>query len=139
MVRFLCLFAFLGTLPVRAEEKPLSDATIHSQLVGTWITDPQAKQEVVGTSVFRGNGTGFERLHPRNDPNNFIRVDFKWSVKDGVLVTTSTKSSNTKVVPVNHTLKDKILSIDQDHYEFEAFEGYADAKGQRVTKVRKKN
>ena len=137
MARLLCLIVFLGSWFVRAEDPPLSDATIHSRLIGTWVSDPKAKLNYAGTSKFLANGTGIDRVWLLSAPENVIRIDFKWSVKDGLLSETVTKSSDTKLTPVGLTTKDKILAIDKNHYQFEAFEGYDKLKGKHITKVRK--
>lgn len=114
-----------------------SDAQLAEQLVGTWITQP-SDGDVVSTVTYHADGTAVEVVafgnQPERDP---VEVGMKWEVKENVLTFKSVSSSNPNIVPVGFELKDRILSISDDRFTFEAFQGYGIGDGEQGVKVRK--
>ena len=67
-----------------------------------------------------------------------VRITTQWFIKDRILTLKSVTSSDPQRVPVGLELKDRIVSISEDRFVFEAYEGYGDTKGKQEVKVRRK-
>lgn len=117
------------------------DAELARLLVGTWITNPDDKSQVVSTITYKSDGTGTESVRLRDQPESTsIVVTTRWSIKDDILSLKSVTSSDPQRIPVGIELKDRIISISENRFVFEAFEGYDKAiKGTQGTQVRKNN
>jgi len=67
-----------------------------------------------------------------------VIITTRWSIKDGILCLKSISSSDPQRVPVGTELKDRIISISEDRFVLEDYEGYGDGKERQEVKVRKK-
>jgi hypothetical protein len=122
-----------------AATAPSGDAELKRRLVGTWVTDPADRGHFVSTVTYNADGTGSESVRMRDQPESTaVRLSTHWSIKDGILTLKSLTSSDPERIPIGLELKDRIISISEERFVFEAYEGYGDAKGKQEVKVRKK-
>jgi len=122
-----------------AATAPPDDAEFKQRLVGTWVSDPADKGQFVSTVTYNADGTGTESVRMRDQPESTaVRVTIRWSINDGILTLKSVTSSDPQRIPPGLELKDRIISISEERFVFEAYEGYGDAKGKQEVKVRKK-
>jgi hypothetical protein len=118
---------------------PTSDEEISHRLLGVWVTDPAADSPFVTTVTYRKDGTGTEIVSPRSEKESSgVRVVTAWTVRDGILTIKSTGSSDPARIPVGVELKDRIISLSEESFTFEAADGYGQTNGKRETRVRKK-
>jgi len=67
-----------------------------------------------------------------------VWVTTAWNLRDGILTIKSTASSDPAKIPVGVELKDRIVSISEESFTFERYDGYGQTNGKRETRVRKK-
>ena len=116
---------------------PLSDEQLASRLVGTWRTSPGDTSGYVSTATYNADGTGIEVVSfPVQHGENDVELTTRWSIENSILHMNSIASSDPKRIPVGLELKDRILSITDEKYEYEGFEGYGGYEGMREFKVR---
>ncbi len=134
------LFAFLISAALtRAASLPIDDADIASRLVGTWINDPSDKSEPESTVTYNSDGTGVEVIHlPGQSGSGTVRVTTRWSIKNQILTLKSTESSDPQKIPVGIELKDRIISISDEKFVFETYDGYGGHIGKQSVRLRKK-
>jgi hypothetical protein len=133
----LFLLAAFSALPATT---PPDDAELTRRLVGTWIPDPADKSDLVSTVTYNSDGTGIELVHLRDQPESAgVRITSRWSIKNGILTLQSVTSSDSRRIPVGLEVKDRIISISDDRFVFEAYESNGDSKGKQKAKVRKKD
>jgi hypothetical protein len=138
--RIVTTLLLLATSLVGAATMTLDDKDLTKRLIGTWMTDPAGTEPMVSTATYNPDGTGSELVRPRGEPESAaVRVTTRWSITNAVLHITSTASSDPQKIPVGIKLQDRIISISADKFVFEALDGYGESKGQRSTKLRKKN
>jgi hypothetical protein len=138
-MKLLAILLLVTTVAAYSATPPADDAELARRLVGTWITDPADKSPAVSTVTYNSDGTGSELVRLREQPESAsVRVTTRWSIKEGILTLKSVASSDPEKIPVGLELKDRIISISADRFEFEAYAGYGDGKGTRGVKVRKK-
>jgi hypothetical protein len=133
----IVLLILLMCVLVECRGKPQpDDANLTRILVGTWITDPAAKTPDIGTSTYNADGTGSEALQKAD--GTIFRVNTHWSIKKGILSLKSDTWTDKERSAIDFDVKDLIVIISEDRLEYEAFEGYGEAKGMRSIKIRKK-
>jgi hypothetical protein len=116
-----------------------SDSDISKALIGTWIDAPSEREPMHGKVTYFADGHSVELVWPIDQTeSSAIRIETRWSVTHSVLILTSVKSSNTKIVPVGMVIKDRILSISADRYVFAPSEGYGEAEKKSHVRVRPK-
>jgi hypothetical protein len=117
-----------------------SDADISKALIGTWIDAPSEREPTHGRVTYFADGHSVELVWPVDQTeSSAIRIETRWSVTNSVLILTSVRSSNTKIVPVGIVIKDRILSISADRFVFEPAEGYGETEKKSHVRVRQKN
>jgi len=136
----LGVYSFFLTIAVAsAATMALNDKELAKRLVGTWSTDPSDPGPITGTATYKADGTGTQVVRPRGEPETAsVRVTTRWSITNAVIYMTSTASSDPERIPVGINLKDRIISISADKFEFEALDGYGETNGKRETRIRKK-
>lgn len=119
--------------------RTLSDAEISKALIGTWIDAPSEQEPMHGRVTYFADGNGVELVWPVDKTESSgIRIETRWSVTNNVLILTSVKSSNTKIVPVGVVIKDRILSISAEKFVFEPAEGYGETEKKSHVRLRQK-
>jgi hypothetical protein len=120
-----------------SDDMPIDDTELAHRLIGTWITDPAEKSDYISTTTYNPDGTGTEEVRlPGRPESASVRVTTRWSVKDHVLHMNSLASSDPRIVPIGLKLSDRIVSISDDRFVFEAGEEYGWGKGMQGAKVR---
>ena len=134
----LVLFCALSTVVVAAVAPSMSDQEVSRRLLGTWASDPAADSFFVTTVTYKEDGTGTEIVFPRGETESAgVKVTTSWFVREGILTIKSTASSDPSKIPVGVEIKDRIISISDGSFTFEAYDGYGSATGKRETRVRK--
>lgn len=116
---------------------PMSDEELTSRLVGTWRTNPGDNSGYVSTATYNADGTGIEVVHFANEEGTpDVELATEWSIEQSILHLNSLSSSDPRRIPAGLALKDRILSITDEKFEYEGFQGYGGYEGMREFKVR---
>jgi hypothetical protein len=138
-MKLLPILLLVSTMFAYAAKAPINDAELSRRLIGTWVTDPADKGQFVSTATYNADGTGTESVRLRDQSeSSSVRLTTRWFIKEGILTLKSMTSSDPQRIPVGLELKDRVISISEDRFVFEADEGYGDSKGKQGVKVRKK-
>jgi hypothetical protein len=115
----------------------LSDDELASRLVGTWKSGPEDSATHASTATYNPDGTGVEVVSfPDRPQDPAVEVTTKWRIEDGILHLNSIASTDPQRVPVGLSLKDRIVSITDDRFEYAGSDGYGGYEGMREFKVR---
>ena len=136
------LFALIVFLAVAANgaTRTRSDAEISKALIGTWVDGTAEREPMHGRVTYFADGHSVEYVWPAGQTeSSAVRIETRWSVTNSVLILTSVKSSNTKIVPVGVVIKDRILSISAEKFVFEPAEGYGETERKSHVRVRQKS
>jgi hypothetical protein len=137
--KVITLCALFALATAGAASLPLDDKEIAKRLVGTWVDEPSEQRPFVSTVTYKADGTGTELVHLREQAEaTGVRVTTRWSVTNSILCIRSIATTDPKRIPVGVELKDRVISISEDKFVFEALEGYGESNGKRTAKVRKK-
>lgn len=135
----LSVVLVLGMMFALVTAARADDADLTRRLVGTWIDAPASKAPLVSTVTYNADGSSTASIWERGQPESTgVQITVHWSIKDSILSLKSVTSSDPKRVPVGVELKDRIVSISEDRFVFETFEGYGENNGKQDTKIRKK-
>ncbi len=138
-MRYFVTVLAVGVMLLQATGALANDADLTQRLLGTWIDDPASKAPLVSTVTYNADGNSIASMWERGQPESTgVQITVRWSIKDGIFSLKSVTSSDPNRVPVGLELKDRIVSISEDRFVFEALEGYGDAKGKQDTRIRKK-
>ena len=113
-----------------------SDAELMRLLVGTW-TSAHGEKTHASTVTYEADGTGREIVSfPDDKERPQVEITTEWRIEEGVLHLKSLTSSDPMRVPVGLELKDRVLSIDGERFEYAGADGYGGWEGMREHKVR---
>jgi hypothetical protein len=116
---------------------PISDAELAGRLVGTWATNPDDAKTHASLSTYNSDGTGREVVSfPGSEGERDVELVINWTIQDGVLHLKSVSSSDPDRIPVGLELKDRVLAITDEKFEYTGDEGYRGFEGMRELKVR---
>ncbi len=138
MRTFAALLLLFVALVARGADAT-DDASLTHRLIGTWVSGPADKGPFAATVTYNTNGTGLGVLQSAGDSTNVeVRVEIQWSITNGILTIKCLRWTDPRL-PTGKVLKDRIISISEDKFVYETYEGYsAGATGQRRVRVRKK-
>jgi hypothetical protein len=138
-VKVLLILPLLFLLGCKtAQNLPTQDEAIAKNLVGSWVNSPVNDQPVYTETTFRADGTGEELVWPKSgSKTNAIQLQTLWMVKGGVITVFHLRSSDPKAMPEGRGMKDKILSMSQDQFTYQPYEGYIPAARRELIKLRK--
>jgi hypothetical protein len=114
-------FAWSTTEP----QSHLTDDVIRQRIVGTWMVNLRAPNgnSIVGSDTILVGGTSNSKATLTiGDRKEEIEVSGTWQVKDGYLIGT-VKKSNSVLLPVGKTTRDKVLTLDDNVYVFQMENG----------------
>ena len=140
MLRMMLLIVALGaTTQPSTTTAPSEDAELARRLVGVWVSDPAEPRPLDSIVTLNADGTGTEVAYERGKPpNSGVTVTTRWSIKDRILSVRSITSSDPQRIPPGIQLMDRIISISDEKFVWEAGAGYGTAGGTRHTSLRKK-
>jgi hypothetical protein len=130
----------LATAGLATEPRP-SDSVLARRLVGIWVTDPAAQDQFEAVVTLKADGTGREVVYVRGQPEESgVVVTLRWNVRKGIVTYESVASTDADSVPVGMTLKDRIISLTANRFEYETLEGYYEEDtGIRAVHIRRKS
>ncbi len=138
-MKYLRLILIVGLMLTKTAAAQSDDADLTRRLLGTWTDDPTSKSPLASSVTYNADGTSTTSMHPRDQPESTgLQITARWSINDRVLFMKSVNSSDPQKLPAGLELKDRIISISDDRFVFEAFEGYGASKGKQDTRIRKK-
>jgi hypothetical protein len=119
---------FLATIFIasRLSATPPPDSEAAKLLRGSWVVPVEQYNGTVkdGGYTFRANGTFTSfTVIPGHDQDIRIDEEGKWSIKDGILIETLTKSSRPDILPPGTTTRDPLLSVTEKEYRFRTEQG----------------
>jgi len=105
---------------------PPPDSEAAKLLRGSWAVPVEQYGGVIkdGGYTFQANGdfTSFTLL-PGHRQDLRVDVEGRWSIKDGILIETITKSSQPDIVRPGLTTRDTLLSVTEKEYRFREEDG----------------
>jgi len=111
------IFGIVLSLPSLAIDLP--DSRIRQRLVGQWSDVIQGDAVTVkSTDTYVSDGTFAVEgeIHPKDGTPFTVKVDGHWEVKNGVVISTVTRSSDVSLVPVGTITRDRVLLINSKEF-----------------------
>lgn len=106
--------------------KKLTDEQISKLLVGKWLVDLDEGKgvKIKGSTTYKKDGTvDAEATIELGDKSIKMVLAGTWKVKDGVIISTVTKTNNPEIVKEGLTTKDKVVSIDDKSLKYTSEDG----------------
>ncbi len=130
----LVLAGALGSFNAGAETT--SDSELQVALVGSWVIPPDTNNEallIASRQVFNGDGTTQLFIYPTFECRTpAAAIEGRWWIKDGVLLTQITGTTDPRLIPVGEIQEVLIVAVDADQVVFHADDQfYVRAKSDR--------
>ena len=107
------IFSTLWATPLLAQVPADAEAT--AKLIGSWDSEANG---VKGTDILKADGTFTGSASgPIQGTQVTIAVEGSWSVKEGVIIETITKSNHPEFVPPGATTHDKLIEVTDKTYK----------------------
>lgn len=119
-----------------AANDPVSDSDLQVALVGSWVIPPDSSNEalvIASRQVFHGDGTTQLFIYPTFECRTpAAEIEGRWWIKDGVLLTQITGTTDPRLIPVGEIQEVVIVAVDEDKVVFHADDQlYVRAKSDR--------